>query len=156
MLLLSPVNKIYWRLLRGLRQQWDAHLTRYFVGSFVEAQCLSYGVADGSDGAELGDDGRLADQRIARDVGVFVQLSTSLSLEAMQAAIHLYFYTGVLREVSASLSGAAAALAVLGTGWTRCLGRALPGLYAAERHADGEFTYTLTRARENAESIAFY
>lgn len=161
LVVLSPVNKLYWRLLRALRQQWDRHLTRHFLSNFVEAQCLSYGTLSDGQGKHSGlealaEEARLPDQRIATDVGVFVQLATSLSLESLQALIHLYFFAGVLRDISPILSRSAMFAAFVGTLATRFLGRRLPMLYAAERNADGDFVYGLTRMRENAESIAFY
>eukprot|EP00405_Crypthecodinium_cohnii_P048577 CAMPEP_0206605648 /NCGR_PEP_ID=MMETSP0325_2-20121206/50590_1 /ASSEMBLY_ACC=CAM_ASM_000347 /TAXON_ID=2866 /ORGANISM="Crypthecodinium cohnii, Strain Seligo" /LENGTH=649 /DNA_ID=CAMNT_0054121331 /DNA_START=44 /DNA_END=1991 /DNA_ORIENTATION=- len=155
---LSPVNKAYWRLLRGLRQQWTEHLTTHFLTTFVDTQCLTYGGGSCSraPGNDHGAPETLPDQHISRDVSVFVQLATSLSLETLQALIHLYFYTKLLASIAPSLSRVVVLAACSGTLLARALGRRLPELYAAERHAEGHFTYSLTRIRENAESIAFY
>jgi len=165
MLLLSPVNKLYWRLLRGLRQQWDQHLTSHFLETFLTAQCLAchrksceVEAVTPVNGAvplsELADE--QPDQRLAGDVGKFVQLCTALSLDMMEAVIHISMYGSLLAEISPTLSRCAVVAAVAGTLSSSWLGKSLPSLYSAERYADGEFVYSLTRARENAESIAFY
>ncbi|CAE8631329.1 unnamed protein product [Polarella glacialis] len=153
LVLLSPVSKIYWRLLRGLRLQWERHLTQHFLVRFLDAQCLGQRFGR-PEQEECGS--RHPDQRIAADVGKFVQLATSLSLDSLQAGIDLYFYSALLRGISPALSKTALLAAAAGTLVVRFLGRNLPALYGAERFADGNFTYVLTRMRENAESIAFY
>lgn len=151
-LILGPVNKLYWVLLRSLRQQWEGHLTEQLLDRFVEAQCLGLG----GGGVECENSWRNPDQRIARDVGVFVSLATSLSLETLDAVIHLYFNGSLLRSISPELSRWATIGATVGTLCTSWIGRHLSALYWEERRADGDFVYVLTRVRENAESIAFY
>ncbi|CAK0797099.1 unnamed protein product [Prorocentrum cordatum] len=87
---LSPFGKVYWRCMRALRQQWERHLTGHFLETFVEAQCLGYGDCQGRARTAASDrTDRHPDQRIANDVGKFVQLCTSLSLEWLEACIHL-------------------------------------------------------------------
>ena len=102
LVVLSPINKLYWRLLRGLRQQWDQHLTSYFLENFVDEQCIACRFRAGG---VVDEEGHLApssaalfapslveeqpDQRIAADVGKFVQLCTSLSLDMMDAVIQV-------------------------------------------------------------------
>ena len=65
-------------------------------------------------------------------------------------------FGALLARISPMLSRSAVLAAAMGTFSSVWLGRQLPRLYAAERYADGEFVYALTRVRENAESIAFY
>lgn len=98
----------------------------------------------------------MPDQRIATDVGVFVQLFTSLGLETLQGFIHLYYNVALLRSLSPKLSKLVIIAAALGTLLTTTLGRSLRALYEAERVAEADFKYSLTRMRDNAESIAFY
>ncbi|CAE7945215.1 unnamed protein product, partial [Symbiodinium sp. KB8] len=152
--LLSPVNRLYYRLFRALRLEWEEHLTRGFLGCFLEAQC--YGHRGGL--LDLDDRRRdsLPDQRISSDVGKFTSLATTLGLDTLQAGIDLYFYAALLRTLSPALARTSLIGALVGTLVVQLLGRDLPSLYAAERSADGKFTYTLTRMRENAESILFY
>ncbi|CAK9041256.1 unnamed protein product [Durusdinium trenchii] len=152
--ILRTILKLYYRLFRGLRLQWEQHLTKSFLGKFLEAQCFGHraGLQDTRDSF----DHRHPDQRISADVGKFTSLATTLWLDGFQAAVDLYFYSGLLRTLSPALSKLAVLAALGGTLITGQLGRDLPALYSAERASDGAFTYLLTRMRENAESILFY
>eukprot|EP00928_Gymnodinium_smaydae_P072309 TRINITY_DN55689_c0_g1_i1.p1 TRINITY_DN55689_c0_g1~~TRINITY_DN55689_c0_g1_i1.p1 ORF type:complete len:596 (+),score=128.53 TRINITY_DN55689_c0_g1_i1:37-1824(+) len=150
--LLSPVNKLYWRLFRGLRMRWERYMTEVFLERYLEANCLMQGTLDTARKLENSH----PDQRVAADVGKFVQLALNLSLDTLQSGINLYFNAALLHTLSPLLSRTAQVGALLGTLLSSYLGRGLPALYDAERAADGNFTYVLTRMRENAESIAFY
>jgi len=83
-------------------------------------------------------------------------LATSLGLDTLQAGIHLYYNAGLLRGISTQLSNLVLIAAATGTLITCRFGAPLRALYKAEREADANFRYSLTRMRENAESIAFY
>ncbi|CAJ1386221.1 unnamed protein product [Effrenium voratum] len=150
-LVLSPVSRLYYRLFRGLRLQWEGHLTKHFLGKFLEAQCFGHRAR-----REEEHDDRNPDQRIAADVGKFTSLATILALDGFQALVDLYFYSRLLWTLSPVLSRLAVFAATFGTLLTQWLGRELPALYSAERAADGMFIYVLTRMRENAESILFF
>lgn len=149
-IVLTPVNKLYWRLFRGIRLLWERHLTLHLLKDFLTAQCLNGGQQ--LDVKEV----RHPDQRIAADVGKFCSLVTMLGLDTLQSAIDLFFYSQLLGTMSPFLARAVVVMAALGTVISFRLGRSLPNFYAAERVADGHFTYLLTRMRENAESIVFY
>eukprot|EP00929_Paragymnodinium_shiwhaense_P029018 TRINITY_DN16725_c0_g1_i2.p1 TRINITY_DN16725_c0_g1~~TRINITY_DN16725_c0_g1_i2.p1 ORF type:complete len:660 (+),score=111.32 TRINITY_DN16725_c0_g1_i2:172-2151(+) len=149
LVMLSPVNKIYYLMLRALRQKWTEQLTERFLADFVESQCLTYG-----EDKEKMD--KVPDQRIANDIGTFTMLATMLGLDSLQACINLYFSSAALRGISPQLSWSVVACALLGTAGTQLLGRRLPRLYSMELFTNNDFAYSLARLRENAESVAFY
>jgi len=150
LLVLSPVNKIYLRLFRGLRLLWEKHLTKNLLDDFLGPQCIGGGWTD--EALEP----RHPDQRIATDVSKFTQLATGLALDGLQAAIDIYFFASLLYKMSPLLSMMALTGGLSATLLVRFLGRRLPSQYAAERSADGHFTYVLTRMRDHAEAIVFY
>ena len=147
--LLSIQNKLYLKMRRELNLTWIHNLTTSFLQSFTK-QCLSRKKAEGQD------ENSLPEQRIAEDIRVFVKLFTMLGFQFIQAAITLYFNISILLSISPLLSTGAVVSALLGTWSTLYVARPLGALYAKERQTKGDFRYTLTRMRENGDSIAFY
>ena len=93
LVLLSPINKTYWLVLRSLRHRWIKHLTNHLMSHFIEAQCLS-NYRPGEDpslGTSSERSARMPDQRISTDVSTFVGISTMLSLDSLQSLINIYF-----------------------------------------------------------------
>jgi len=93
---------------------------------------------------------------VASEADRFIDLQIDLSVEALEAVTHLYFFTRILWNLSPSLGSAGLATAVFGTSASLILGRArLARLFREERKAQGTFSHTLSRCRENLESIQF-
>jgi len=146
-------------LKRKLRLAWARALTERLLASYMPLAVAR--LAEAGSAAPFGLSSRNyveanADAILAEDVDKFVDLSLRLLLETVQAMIHLYFFGRLLWRSSATLAKSTVNIAVFGTIATLIVGRRLPLLYRVERDAANDFRYVLTRARENAESIAFY
>jgi len=89
-------------------------------------------------------------------VDKFTSLVISLSLDTLQSLVQIWFFGRELLGISRGLTAAAAAGAALNTALMLPGAPRLAELYAEERRTCGAFLYSLTRIRENAESIAFY
>ncbi|MBI5440558.1 MAG: ABC transporter ATP-binding protein/permease [Deltaproteobacteria bacterium] len=112
------------------------------------------------------------DQRIAEDLRAFVEITLSLVLGVVNAAVTLGAFLVVLWSLSGSFSFAApdgrtyvihgylvwAALlySAVGTYLTHRVGRPLIGLNFDQQRYEADFRFQLVRLRENAESVAFY
>lgn len=107
------------------------------------------------------------DQRIAEDVDLFVDQTLTLGLGLLSALVSFVSFIVLLWTLSAdvwifgapvpgSLVWLALSYAAAGTLVTDWLGRSLIGLNFLKQRAEADFRFGLVRARENAESIAFY
>ena len=135
-LLLAPIDKIYWRCMRSMRMRWISHTTCQFLKRFLEAQCLQSNVtAD-----------QQPDQRIADDVGMFVNVVTMLLMGTFNSIIQLYFTMTLLREIAPTLPKTVCACALVGTVCASSLGRSLSRLFREERAAVADFRSLAQRA----------
>jgi vitamin B12/bleomycin/antimicrobial peptide transport system ATP-binding/permease protein len=96
------------------------------------------------------------DQRISEDVRNFTLSSLSFMLIALNAAVTVVVFIGVLWAISATLVGVLLVYAVAGTGVSILIGHRLVGLNYHQYQKEADFRYSLVRVRDNAESIAFY
>jgi len=96
------------------------------------------------------------DQRISEDVRNFTVSSLSFLLIALNAAVTVVAFIGVLWAISGTLVGALLVYALAGTGLSILIGRRLIGLNYSQYQKEADFRYSLIRVRDNAESIAFY
>lgn len=107
------------------------------------------------------------DQRIAEDIDIFVDQTLTLGLGLLSAFVSLVSFIVLLWSLSAdvwifgapvpgSLVWLALGYAAAGTLVTHWLGRSLIRLNFLKQKAEADFRFGLVRARESAESIAFY
>jgi putative ATP-binding cassette transporter len=123
----------------------------------------------------LGDAADNPDQRIAEDVREFIDAGASgigilpIGLSLLNATVTLASFAVILWNLSATaplhafgislgipgyLLWAALIYAVLGTGFTHLVGRALIALNFQQQRYEADFRFNLVRVRENAEQIA--
>lgn len=156
------VYQIYLRLMLQIR--WRRWLTRRFLdrwlaGRAYYAMQLQGRAADNPD------------QRIAEDIGLFVDQTLMLALGFLEAATTLVSFTGILWHLSGAVSfmvmghhmvlpgymvWAALAYAIAGTWLTQRMGKPLIGLNFQQQRFEADFRFSLARLRENAESVALY
>ncbi len=110
-----------------------------------------------ADGAydRLAASGELAnpDQRISEDVRAFTVTALSFILMALNSALTLLAFSGVLWAISPELALVAAAYAACGSYLTMRLGRPLIRLNSEQLDMEASFRSALIHVRENAESI---
>jgi putative ATP-binding cassette transporter len=98
-----------------------------------------------------------ADQRITNDPDDFIWRSLTMSTALLNAACTVSIFSGVLWNLGApGLIGIAVGYAAAGTIIMHKLGKKLPFIHNNHRQFEADYRYALVRARENAESIAFY
>jgi putative ATP-binding cassette transporter len=137
----APLSILYEKAMRMLRLSWSRHLTAELLQHYLE----QFGPSGESRTAHHG--------VIAEDVDKFCELSLELTLEIIQAVIHLYYTSGILVAISPKLGVCAIFFAWITTSIARAVGRDMPNLFAREREADARFASSLTRTREYAQSI---
>ena len=107
------------------------------------------------------------DQRIADDLNGFVDLTLSLALGLLSAAVTLVSFLGILWAMSGSLTllgvevpgymvWVALAYSIVGTWLAHWVGRPLAGINFNLQRAEADFRFSLVRLRENAEGVALY
>lgn len=111
------------------------------------------------------------DQRIADDIGLFIEQTLTLSLGFLEAVVTLVSFTGILWALSGmfqtvlwgrelTLPGylvwAAVAYSILGTWLTQKIGHPLVRLNYDQQRYEADFRFSLVRLRENAEGVALY
>lgn len=117
----------------------------------------------------MGDAADNPDQRIANDIGQFIQLTLSISLQVLNAVVTLLSFMAILWVLSTQaplhlfgkpinipgyLLWAALIYAVFGTALTHLIGRALIALNFQQQRYEADFRFNLVRVRENSEQIA--
>jgi vitamin B12/bleomycin/antimicrobial peptide transport system ATP-binding/permease protein len=107
------------------------------------------------------------DQRIAEDLRLFVEETLSLSLGLLQAVVTLLSFVPILWALSGALEIAGVSVpgymvwialiyAIVGSGFTHLIGRALIGLNYNQQRFEADFRFSLVRLRENSEGVALY
>ncbi len=107
------------------------------------------------------------DQRIAEDLRLFVDYTSSLFLGLLSAVVTLGSFVVILWTLSGPLElwgmtihgylvWVALLYAIFGTGLTHLIGRRLIGLGFERQRVEADFRFSLVRLRENAEGIALY
>ncbi|CAI5938174.1 unnamed protein product [Closterium sp. NIES-64] len=96
------------------------------------------------------------DQRINDDVDDFTTTSLTFSLALVNAIVDLISFSGILYSIYPPLFAVLLAYSLGGTAISVYLGRELVALNFLQEKKEADFRYGLVRARENAESIAFY
>jgi ABC-type uncharacterized transport system, permease and ATPase components len=96
------------------------------------------------------------DERVHEDVRNFCDAALALLITIIGALITLVAFSRELWEMSQSLTGVVIGYSLLGTLITWWLGRKLAFLNGLQLRYEANFRFSLTRVRENTESIAFY
>lgn len=144
-----PVYAFYYFTRDSLAIRWRRWLTDHFLGQYFSERAF-YLLA-----ANSGIDN--PDQRISEDINAFTQKSLSFLLIATSALLQVVMFSGVLWSISRPLVLFLLLYAAAGTLITFALfGKPLIGLNFHQLRREADFRFSLVRARENAESIAFY
>jgi len=107
------------------------------------------------------------DQRIADDLNIFVDLTLSLALGLLSAAVTLVSFLGILWAMSGALTvlgveipgymvWVALGYSIVGTWLTHLIGRPLVRIGFEQQRYEATFRFSLVRLRENAEGVALY
>ena len=96
------------------------------------------------------------DERIHEDVRNFCEAALSILILMLGALITLVAFSGELWEMSKDLTWMVIGYSIVGTLITLWLGRKLAFLNGMQLRHEADFRFSLTRTRENTESIAFY
>lgn len=96
------------------------------------------------------------DERVHEDVRNFCDAALALLLTILGALITLVAFSGELWEMSTDLTWVVIFYSLIGTMITWWLGRKLAYLNGLQLRYEANFRFSLTRTRENTESIAFY
>jgi putative ATP-binding cassette transporter len=111
------------------------------------------------------------DQRIADDLGIFVDRTLNLTLGLMSAVVTLASFIAILWGLSGALSFTLAGTsytvqgymvwvaliyAVVGTALVHFIGKPLIGLEFQRQKVEADFRFSLVRFRENAEGVALH
>lgn len=96
------------------------------------------------------------DERVHEDVRNFCDAALALLISVLGALITLVAFSGELWGMSQDLTWMVIGYSFVGTLVTLWLGRRLAFLNGLQLKHEANFRFSLTRVRENAESIAFY
>lgn len=96
------------------------------------------------------------DERQHEDVRNFCDAALALLITFLGALITLVAFSTELWEMNKALTGVVIGYSLLGTIITWWLGKALALLNGYQLRYEANFRFSLTRVRENTESIAFY
>jgi putative ATP-binding cassette transporter len=159
---LAFTSKFY--LLQKLEIRWREWMTHHFIENWTKDKRY-YTLQLKGDGSDN------PDQRIADDIGQFIDNSLKLSLGLLQQTISLFSFLGILWSLSGTLHlpvgnyilsipgymcWGAFLYALLGTLLSFYFGRSLIGLSYEHEKREANFRYGLVRFRENMEGIALY
>jgi putative ATP-binding cassette transporter len=112
-----------------------------------------------------------ADQRIAEDVRLFVEMALNITLNVIGVIVNAVTYMVLLWKLSGALTFMAGATRINIPGYmvylavlyslgsfllAHWVGKALVGLNMRRQGVEGDFRYGAMQLRENAEQIAFY
>jgi putative ATP-binding cassette transporter len=160
--ILVAVYKFYLTQLFELR--WRTWLTARYVDGWL-SQRAYYRLELGGTRTDN------PDQRIAEDIRMFTEYTTSLSMGLLNSVVTLVSFVAILWAVSGPLTFAlfgtpvtipgymvwvALLYAIAGSVLSHLIGRRLIPLNFAQQRFEADFRYGLVRVREHAESIALY
>jgi vitamin B12/bleomycin/antimicrobial peptide transport system ATP-binding/permease protein len=120
----------------------------------ITRRALKLYLADGAyDRLAASDELPNPDQRISEDVHTFSVTALSFILMALNSALTILAFSGVLWTINPLLAAVAAAYAAVGSVITLRLGRPLVRLNSDQLDKEASFRSALIHVRENAESI---
>ena len=132
---------------------WREAMTLRFFGGYLGGRFFyrisSTGVVDG---VPIDN----PDQRIAQDIDKFTEQSSELFFELVDSCVSAASFAVVLITIDARILLYVVIYAVFTTGLIAFVGKKLVRLNYVQLRLNADFRYSLTRVRDNAESIAFY
>ncbi len=143
-----PIAVYYRYIEERLALLWRQWLTQYFLRKYFSKRSYYH--------LRMFSNIDNPDQRIAEDVRNFTATVLSLTLIVLNSTITLFAFIGVLYSISTALVAVLFAYAVGGTVLSILIGRRLVKLHFRQFKREASLRFGLIRARENAESIAFY
>ncbi len=158
--ILLAVYQLY--LNQWLQIRWRRWLTSAYLDHWLEG-------ANHYRMQLLGDAADNPDQRIADDIGSFIQLTLNIGLQLLNSCVTLASFMIILWSLSAAaplhlfgmsfnipgyLLWAALLYAIVGTALTHLIGRPLIALNFQQQRYEADFRFNLVRVRENSEQIA--
>ena len=139
---LMPADAVFNAAVRSVRAEWSHLLAGMLAERVVGRQAP----------ATI----KSPESIVSESADKFVDLVLTLAIEAAEGVTHLLVFGKLLQDVSPALLKWIVATSVFGTAASLLVGRNLPALFRAERVAESELLFHLTRTREHAESIQFY
>lgn len=160
--IIASVYQLYFNQMLQIR--WRRWLTdRYLKHWIAERTYYRMQISDGNTDNP--------DQRIADDLGQFVDRTLNLTLGFMSAVVTLFSFLAILWGLSGALTFTLAGesysfggymvwvaliYAVVGTVLIHLIGRPLIGLNFTQQKVEADFRFSLVRFRENTEGIALH
>ena len=134
----------------GLR--WRQGLTRQFLETYLEERRYYRLTLPASEPAIDN-----PDQRLSEDIRQVTQTLLLVGVMALESAVQLVGFIGVLWVISTTLTGFLVVYALVGTTIaTLIFGKRLTRINAEQLKREANFRFGLINVREHAESIAFY
>ncbi len=149
-------------LNQWLQIRWRRWMTRTYLGHWLDS-------ANHYRMQLLGDAADNPDQRISEDIRMFIENTLTIGVGLLGAIVTLGSFVVILWSLSATapfhvfgvniaipgyLVWAALIYAIVGTGLTHLIGRALIPLNFQQQRYEADFRFNLVRVRENSEQIA--
>lgn len=155
---LANVYRLY--LQQRLQLRWRQWMTEQYLGKYFGSQ-IYYRLSLDKDATDN------PDQRVAEDINLFTEKTLGLGVGLFENLISMLSFIVLLwalsRDVSffgvyipGSLVWIALLYAMIGTLITHIIGRKLVPLSFNQQRYEADFRFSLIRAREHAEGIAFY
>jgi putative ATP-binding cassette transporter len=154
------VYQIYLR--QWLQIRWRTWMTRQYLGHWL-AGANHYRMQ------VLGDAADNPDQRISEDINLFIERGIFIVVKLLGAVVSLASFVTILWGLSGDaplhlfgydvfipgyLVWASLVYAIIGTGFTHLVGKALVALNFRQQRFEADFRFNLVRTRENSEQIA--
>ncbi len=133
-----------------LGAHWRRWLTFHLSEKYFSAATRAYYYINGRQDIDN------PDERVHEDVRNFCDAALALLLTVLGALITLVAFSGELWDMNKDLTWVVIGYSFLGTVITVWLGRKLAFLNGLQLRYEANFRFSLTRTRENTESIAFY
>ena len=132
---------------------WREAMTLRFFGAYLGGRFFYRLSSTGSvDGVAIDN----PDQRIAQDIDKFTEKSSELFFELVDSCVSAASFAVVLITIDAWILFYVLVFAAFSTGLIAFIGKKLVRLNYVQLRLNADFRYSLTRVRDNAESIAFY
>ena len=150
---LIPVIYVYAYVKGAFANFWREAMTVRFLGGYMGER---YFYKISSTGSTNGLSIDNPDQRISQDIDDFTSETSELFFQLANSIVSAASFAIVLIMIDAWILLYVVVYALFSTGLVAYIGRRLVQINYAQLRLDADFRYSLTRVRDNAESIAFY